>query len=129
MLPDSPSQYSVDSHTNEHVSVTTTHRLRSSLEQVFQDPHLQNADAPPSTRRELRAALRQVCVDARRSGLRAEQLLVLIKDVWSGIPAGISRVTALHGDERLNYVISTCVDEYYAAEENDDVNESSEVRS
>lgn len=128
MLPDSPSQYSFDSHTNEHVSVTTTHRLRSSLEQVFQDPHLQSADAPPSMRRELRAALRQVCVDARRSGLRAEQLLVLIKDVWSGMPAGISRVKALHGDERLNYVISTCVDEYYAAETNDEGNER-EVRS
>lgn len=79
-------------------------------------------------RRELRAALRQVCVDARRSGLRAEQLLVLIKDVWSGMPAGISRVKALHGDERLNYVISTCVDEYYAAETNDEGNER-EVRS
>jgi hypothetical protein len=69
-----------------------------------------------------------VCVDARRSGLRAEQLLVLIKDVWSGIPAGISRVTALHGDERLNYVISTCVDEYYAAEASNEANER-EVRS
>lgn len=128
MLPDSPSQHSLDSHTSERVSVTTTHRLRSSLEQVFQDAHLQNADAPPSMRRELRAGLRQVCVDARRSGLRAEQLLVLIKDVWSAIPAGISRVTALHGDERLNYVISTCVDEYYAAETNDEGNER-EVRS
>jgi len=128
MLPDSPSQHTFDSHMNEGVSVTTTRRLRSNLEQVFLDAHLQNADAPPSTRRELRAALRQVCVDARRSGLRAEQLLVLIKDVWSGIPAGISRVTALHGDERLNYVISTCVDEYYAAEASDEANER-EVRS
>jgi len=113
---------------NEGVSVTTTRRLRSNLEQVFHDAHLQNADAPPSTRRELRAALRRVCVDARRSGMRAEQLLVLIKDVWSGIPAGISRVTALHGDERLNYVISTCVDEYYAAEASDEASER-EVRS
>ena len=54
-----------------------------------------------------------MCTEARRSGLRAEQLLVMIKEVWSAIPAGISRVTSMHGDERLNYVISTCVDEYY----------------
>jgi hypothetical protein len=128
MLPDSPSQHTFHSNMNEGVSVTTTRRLRSNLEQVFHDAHLQNADAPPSTRRELRAALRRVCVDARRSGMRAEQLLVLIKDVWSGIPAGISRVTALHGDERLNYVISTCVDEYYAAEASDEASER-EVRS
>ena len=55
-------------------------------------------------------------MDARRAGLRAEQLLVLIKEVWSGLPAGISRVQTMHGDERLNYVISTCVDEYYAGD-------------
>jgi hypothetical protein len=48
-------------------------------------------------------------------GLRAEQLLVLIKDVWSAMPAGISRVQSAHGDDRLNYVISTCVDEYYGS--------------
>jgi hypothetical protein len=89
---------------------------------VFQDAHLQNADASASAHRELRAALRQVCTDARHSGLRAEQLLVLIKDVWSGIPAGISRVTSMHGDERLNYVISTCVDEYYGSEADDQLN-------
>jgi hypothetical protein len=123
MLPDSPSHHSFDSRVSEDVSVTTTHRLRSSLEMVFQETHFPNADAPASARRELRAALHRVCVDARRSGLRAEQLLVLIKEVWAGIPAGISRVTTLHGDERLNYVISTCVDEYYGAEANDEVHE------
>lgn len=123
MLPDSPSHHSFDSHVTDGASISTTHRLRTSLEVVFRDTHLQNADAPASARRELRAALRRVCVDARRSGIRAEQLLVLIKDVWSGIPAGISRVTALHGDERLNYVITTCVDEYYAAEPKDEVSE------
>jgi hypothetical protein len=58
-------------------------------------------------------------VEAKRAGLRAEQLLVLIKDVWSALPAGISRVQSVHGDERLNYVISTCVDEYYTGESTD----------
>jgi hypothetical protein len=101
----------------EGANPSATHRLRSTLEIVFQDESLQHADALPSAHRELREALRQVCVDARHSGLRAEQLLVLIKDVWSGIPAGISRVKSSHGDERLSYVISTCVDEYYGNED------------
>ena len=101
----------------ENSNPSATHRLRSTLEVVFQDESLQHADAPASAHRELREALRQVCVDARHSGLRAEQLLVLIKDVWSGIPAGISRVRSTHGDERLSYVISTCVDEYYGNED------------
>lgn len=113
MLPDTPHQQPLDSRTGESTHGSANRRLRTSLEMVFQDSQLHNADASASAHRELRAALRLVCTEARRSGLRAEQLLVLIKDVWSGIPAGISRVTSMHGDERLNYVISTCVDEYY----------------
>lgn len=120
MQPDSPNSHPSDSRIGESTVVNTNLRLRTSLEMVFQDPHLQTADASPSAHRELRAALRQVCTDARHSGLRAEQLLVLIKDVWSGIPAGISRVKSLHGDERLNYVISTCVDEYYGSPAEDE---------
>jgi hypothetical protein len=113
MQPDSPNSQPANSRIGESAIVNTHHRLRTSLEMVFQDAHLQMADATPNAHRELRTALRQICADARHAGLRAEQLLVLIKDVWSGIPAGISRVRSVHGDERLNYVISTCVDEYY----------------
>jgi hypothetical protein len=123
MLPDSPNHQPFDSRTSESATPPVNRRLRSSLEVVFRDAHLQNADAPLSARRELRESLRQVCTDARRSGLRAEQLLVLIKEVWSGIPVGLSRATAMHSDERLNFVISTCVDEYYASDAGDGVNE------
>ena len=120
MQPDSPHSQPSDSRIGESTIVSTHRRLRTSLEMVFQDAQLQTADASPGAHRELRAALRQVCTDARHSGLRAEQLLVLIKDVWSGIPAGISRVRSMHGDERLNYVISTCVDEYYGNQSDED---------
>jgi hypothetical protein len=88
-------------------------QLRTRLQSVFLDPALRYADAPSAERRDLRVALREVCADARECGLRAEQLLVIIKDVWSTLPAGISHVPSVHGDERLNYVISICVDEYY----------------
>jgi hypothetical protein len=123
MLPDSPKQQPLDSRISESASVNANRHLRSSLEMVFQDSQLHNADASASAHRELRAALRQVCTEARRSGLRAEQLLVMIKEVWSGIPAGISRATSMHGDERLNYVISTCVDEYYGDDGSDKASE------
>jgi hypothetical protein len=121
MQPDSPNSQPSEARIGESTIVNTNRRLRRSLEIVFQDAHLQTADASASAHRELRAALRQVCTDARRSGLRAEQLLVLIKDVWSGIPAGISRVKSMHGDERLNYVISTCVDEFYGNQADDEL--------
>ena len=120
MLPDSPNQQPFDSRTSESPTHNVNRRLRSSLEIVFQEASLQTADASALAHRELREALRQVCTDARHAGLRAEQLLVLIKDVWSAMPAGISRAASMHGDERLNFVISTCVDEYYGSAANDE---------
>lgn len=113
MHPESQNHTTLDATVGESAIGAANRRLRSRLESVFQDVRAQNADAAPEQRRELRAALREVCADAKRAGLRAEQLLVLIKEVWSALPAGISRVQTMRGDERLNYVISTCVDEYY----------------
>jgi len=103
-----------DTYPGEGTPGSENRRLRSSLQTAFRDARLQYADGPPLESPALRAALRQVCTDARRAGLRAEELLVMIKDVWSGLPAGVTRLPSVHGDERLNYVISTCVDEYYA---------------
>jgi hypothetical protein len=67
--------------------------------------------APSSVRR------REALGNSRGAAARADQGCVVRNT------AGISRVTALHGDERLNYVITTCVDEYYAAEPKDEVSE------
>lgn len=112
MRPESQNHVPVDSRFGD-VSPSASRRLRNSLELVIQDVRLQAADASIRQLTGLRESLREVCSEARRSGLRAEQLLVLIKEVWAGLPVGISRVQAVHGDERLSYVISTCVDEYY----------------
>lgn len=109
----SENQSPLDAFTGEASSGSANRRLRASLEVVFLDAGLRCADAPSDEQLDLRAPLREVCTEARRSGLRAEQLLVMIKDVWSGLPPGIAHVPSVHGDERLNYVISTCVDEYY----------------
>ena len=115
MHSDSQNHMTFDLSVGESAVGTANRRLRSRLELAFRDVRAQNADAAPEQRRELRGSLREICVEARRAGLRAEQLLVLIKDVWSAMPAGIARVQSVHGDDRLNYVISMCVDEYYAA--------------
>ena len=108
-------QSSREAYAGEGTSGGVNRRLRTSLQIVFQDAGTQFADVVPPQRPDLRVALRQICSDARRSGMRAEQLLVLIKDVWSGLPGALSSAPSVHGDERLNYVISTCVDEYYSA--------------
>jgi hypothetical protein len=104
-----------EAYAGEGTSGGVNRRLRTSLQLVFQDARTQFADAVPPQRPDLRVALRQICGDARRSGMRAEQLLVLVKDVWSAMHSAFASVPSVHGDERLNYVISTCVDEYYSA--------------
>lgn len=114
MEADSASETPLDDFLIESSYVSAQRRLRSSLLTVFQNSGLQLADAAAASHTDVRAALSQICADARRSGMRAEQLLVLIKDVWSELPVGIARMPSAHGDERLNYVITTCVDEYYA---------------
>jgi hypothetical protein len=102
-----------DSFVGNASRVSSNQHLRNSVQSIFESPALQLADGLPSARAEIRLSLRQLCADARESGLRAEQLLVLLKDVWSELPATIVRTPSIHGDERLNYVITTCVDEYY----------------
>ncbi len=114
MEANSSNQLPLDAFVGESSFVGAHRRLRSSLQAVFQSAALQLGDGAIGANVELRNALRQLCVDARQSGMRAEQLLVLVKDVWSETPVGIARVASVHGDDRLNYVITTCVDEYYA---------------
>ena len=60
----------------------------------------------------LRAALRVTCERARRDGLRAEQLLLVVKAVWHDLPERreLPRVDA---DEVLARVVTACIAEYF----------------
>lgn len=61
---------------------------------------------------DLRKALRVACAKARLQRVRAEQLLVDLKQVWMTLPTMLSTRT----EERLNRIVSACIDEYYAGE-------------
>jgi hypothetical protein len=61
---------------------------------------------------DLRRALRVACAKARLQRVRAEQLLIDLKQVWVAIPAMLSTRT----EERLNQIVSACIDEYYSGE-------------
>jgi hypothetical protein len=117
MEPNSQDKSPTDASDGASPNGSTHRKLRATLRRVFQEARLDIADQPADEEILLRPALSEVCSHARHAGLRAEQLLILIKEVWSGLPAGFSRVRTLHGDERLNYVISVCVDEYYGSHE------------
>jgi hypothetical protein len=61
---------------------------------------------------DLRKALRVACAKARLQRVRAEQLLVDLKSVWMTLPSMLSTRT----EERLNRIVSACIDEYYVGE-------------
>jgi hypothetical protein len=62
----------------------------------------------------LQTALREIAVEARAREIRAEQLLVLLKDVWFSLPQ-IARAPEGEDQNRLlQRVVTLCIREYYA---------------
>ncbi|MEP7088318.1 MAG: hypothetical protein ABI884_13520 [Gemmatimonadota bacterium] len=58
---------------------------------------------------DLRKSIRIACAKARLQGVRAEHVLIDVKQIWMSIPSMLSTRTA----ERLSDIVSTCIDEYY----------------
>ena len=63
---------------------------------------------------ELRTLLCQAAGDARSKGIQAEQLLLILKDIWYSLP-GVSGAVSAHGQNHLlQELISRCIQEYYS---------------
>lgn len=58
-------------------------------------------------------AMRAVCQNARLCGLRAEQLLVVLKESWRKLPEA-RHLDRYESDEVLARVIHDCIEAYYA---------------
>ena len=76
------------------------HAVRVSLEQ-------------PAEASGLRAALRAVAVEAQARQIRAEQLIVVLKQVWHTVPEVRSAPTRDIQDGLLDRLITACIQEYY----------------
>jgi hypothetical protein len=62
---------------------------------------------------ELSVALRRAADEAREKGIRAEHLLIALKEIWSSLP-GLERAARRHGHQQLlQRLIAHCLDEYY----------------
>ena len=72
---------------------------------------------------DLGRTLTVLCADARRNNVRAEQLVIAIKQGWSSLHQERPRPRAAGPDELLNEVVSLCIDEYYADEPSDLAND------
>lgn len=87
------------------VSDAAVTALRSAFQAVVGD-YAPNAD--------LRRAIRLMCVDARRHQLRAEQLVVIIKQAWNSLPAIRLHSAPMGREQVLGTAITMCIEEYYA---------------
>jgi len=56
-------------------------------------------------------ALREACDRARQNGLRAEELLIVLKETWRQLPE--TRPLRLDAAEVLARIVTACIAEYY----------------
>jgi hypothetical protein len=63
---------------------------------------------------ELRDVLCRAADEARGKGLQAEQLLILLKEIWHSLPEISSAPSVGKGQELLQELISRCIQEYYS---------------
>lgn len=62
---------------------------------------------------ELRAALQTMASEARDKSIRAEQLLVVLKDVWYALPGVRGTIEQTQQIRLLQRVVTMCIREYY----------------
>lgn len=63
----------------------------------------------------LRSALRRIAEDARAKQMHAERLLLILKDVWYGLPPIRKTPDGEQQTRMLQRVVTLCIREYYSA--------------
>ena len=63
---------------------------------------------------ELRGVLCKSAEDARAKGIQAEQLLVILKEIWFGLPEVVNAPSSSAENALLQELISRCIQEYYS---------------
>jgi hypothetical protein len=91
---------------------TPSHRLEPETAEALRGV-MNRAVARGDHSDELHDVLCRAAAEAREKGIQAEQLLVIMKDLWNSLPE-LRRVT---GSERqtelLQELISRCIERYY----------------
>jgi hemoglobin-like flavoprotein len=71
---------------------------------------LQNAEEPSG----VQPALHRIATEARERAILPEQLLVVLKEVWSALPEVRSMTDARRQVNLLQRVVTMCISEYYS---------------
>jgi hypothetical protein len=83
----------------------TVERARLALSEYLMDPEGQGET--------LRVSLDEMAAEARRKSMLPEQLLVVLKDIWYGLPAVRAIDDASAQIRLLQRVVTMCIKEYY----------------
>ena len=62
----------------------------------------------------LRDLLCTTAMEARTKGIQAEQLLIILKDMWHSLPELLAKTSSDVDNTLLQELISRCIQEYYA---------------
>ena len=62
----------------------------------------------------LQPTLREISAEARERGIHAEQMIVLLKDLWFQLPEIRSAAPGDQQPEMLQRAVTLCIREYYA---------------
>lgn len=89
-------------------SALTTPALRTALQAHLRAQHARESP-------ELRRFATIVCREARRRGLRAEEVVVLLKQTWLSLPESTHPGRAAHA-VLVEQLISLCIEEYFRAD-------------
>lgn len=85
------------------LSAAAVDALRSALQQFLED----------SRETSVQSALRLIAAEAREKHVHAEQLLVLLKEVWYSLPQVGRAPESEHETRLLQRVVTLCIREYY----------------
>lgn len=62
---------------------------------------------------ELTHAIRAMCVNARQRGLRAEEVIILFKSMWTSLPVANAQLIGQRRTELLERAVALCIKSYY----------------
>ena len=92
-----------------HLAPDDIEELRIAIERSLREGGLHDS-ADTTIDEALRKALRISCAKARLQRVRAEHVLIDVKQIWTSIPSMLGTRTL----DRLSELVSACIDEYYA---------------
>lgn len=85
------------------LSAASVDALRSALLEYLED----------SRESAIQPALRRIAAEAREKKIHAEQLLMLLKDVWFALPQIARMPQGEYQNRLLQRVVTLCIREYY----------------